>query len=184
MFRLRTYVKDYEIRESTDKRGTVKKVPVYVGPWFESVADDTMRKCLNRIYATMAVVMIALFLGCGFLDTVGSRNMVNALAYAFSCFPVVYNFIGMVATQRLGRRADRKEYDMSVRRMRHSAVGIMILYPIAIVSEIVVVLTGENKGNLLTESLYILLCGLMIAAAWLVQYLCRRYPYRERKEQE
>lgn len=179
MFRLRTYVKDYKIQENMDQRGMVKKVPVYVGPWFKSVADDNMRKSLRRIYATMAVVMAVLFLGCGLLDNVGSRNMVNALAYAFSCFPIVYNFIGMVATQRLGEKAERREYDLSVRRMRHSAVGIMILYLIAVVSEVVVVFTGENKGNILTENLYLLLCGLMIAAAWLVQYLCRKYPYQE-----
>jgi len=97
MFRLRSYVKDYEIRESMDKRGTVKKIPVYIGPWFERVADDEMHQRLKRIYATAAVVMIALYIGCGMLDNAGNRNMINAVAYACACFPIVYNFIGKQA---------------------------------------------------------------------------------------
>jgi len=177
MFRLRGYVKDYEIRESMDKRGAVKKVPVYVGPWFVSTADGEMRHRLNRIYITMSVLMIALFIGCGFVENAGNRNMVNALAYACSCFPVIYNFIGMVAALRLKEKAERREYDMSVRRMKHSAVGIMVFYPVAIISEIVSLFTLENKVNVIAEIFYFLLCGMMIIAAWLVQYLCRKYPY-------
>lgn len=179
MFRLRSYVKDYEIQESMDKRGVIKKIPVYVGPVFESVADEAMRQRLKRIYAVMSVLMIVLFLGCGLLENAGNRNMVNALAYACSCFPVVYNFIGMVATLRLAGKAERREYDMSIRRMYHSAIGIMILYPFAIVTEIISVFTVDSKVKILTEILYLLLCAMMVAAAWLIQYLCRKYPYRE-----
>lgn len=178
MFRLRGYVKDYEIQESMDNRGAVKKVPVYVGPWFVSVADEEMRHRLNRIYIAMSVLMIALFIGCGFVENAGNRNMVNALAYACSCFPVIYNFIGMVATLRLGEKAERREYDMSIRRMKHSAVGIMVFYPVAVIAEIVSLFTVEYKLNISVEVLYFLLCGLMIAVAWLVQYLCRKYPYK------
>ena len=179
MFRLRGYVKDYEIQESMDKRGTVKKFPVYVGPWFVSVADEEMRQRLKRIYLAMSVLMIALFLGCGMIENAGNRNMINALAYACSCFPVVYNCIGMVAALQLGEKAERKEYDMSVRRMKHSAIGIMVLYPIAVVSEVISLFTAVNKVNILTEILYFMLCGMMVASAWLVQYLSRKYPYRK-----
>lgn len=184
MFRLRSYVKDYEIRESMDKRGTVKKVPVYIGPWFESVAGAEMQQRLKRIYAAMAVLVIALFLGCGLVDNAGNRNMVNALAYACSCFPVVYYLIGMVATLRLGEKAERREYDMSVCRMLHSAVGIMILYLVAFVTEIVSIFTAKGKISVVTEILYLLLCAAMIAAAGLVQYLCRKYPYRKTESEE
>lgn len=179
MFRLRGYVKDYEIQERVDKRGIVKKIPVYTGPRFVSVADEEMRHRLNRIYSAMSVLMIALFIGCGLIENVGNRNMVNALAYACSCFPVVYNCIGMVATLRLGEIAERREYDMSLRRMKHSAVGIMTLYPVAVIAEIVSLFTVENKGHIFSEILYFLLCGMMITAAWLVRYLCGKYPYVE-----
>ena len=182
MFRLRTYVKDYEIKESMDKKGAVKKIPVYIGPWFVSTTDEGMRQRLKRIYAAMSVLVIVLFLCCGLIENAGNRNMINSLAYACSCFPVVYNFIGMVATLRLDKKAERREYDMSIRRMYHSAMGILILYPVAVVAEIVSAFTVERKVKILTEILYLLLCGAMIAAAWLVQYLCRKYPYREEKE--
>jgi len=182
MFRLRSYVKDYEIQGSMDKRGAIKKTPVYIGPWFVSTADEEMRQRLKRIYAAMAVLVILLFLSCGLIENAGNRNMVNALAYACSCFPVVYNFIGMFATLRLAGKAERREYDMSIRRMYHSAIGILILYPFAIVTEIISVFTVERKVNILMEILYLLLCAMMVAAAWLIQYLCRKYPYRESKE--
>ena len=53
MFRLRSYVKEYEMRESVDNRGNVKKVPVYIGPWFIPTAEEEMRQRLKRIYAVM-----------------------------------------------------------------------------------------------------------------------------------
>jgi len=179
MFRLRSYVKDYEIRESMDKRGTVKKIPVYIGPWFERVADDEMHQRLKRIYATAAVVMIALYIGCGMLDNAGNRNMINAVAYACACFPIVYNFIGMVATLRLGKRVERREYDMSIRRMYHSMVGLMILYPIAIVAEVFSLFNAKRGISVTTEILYLLLSFALVMVAWLVRYLCCKYPYRE-----
>lgn len=179
MFRLRSYVKDYEIRESMDKRGTVKKIPVYIGPWFERVANDEMHQRLKRIYATAAVVMIALYIGCGMLDNAGNRNMINAVAYACSCFPLAYNFIGMVATLRLGKRVERREYDMSIRRMYHSMVGLMILYPIAIVAEVFSLFNAKRGISVTTEILYLLLSFALVMVAWLVRYLCCKYPYRE-----
>ncbi len=179
MFRLRSYVKDYEIQETTDKNGKVKKIPVYTGTWFVRVANDAMHQRLKRIYAATAAVMLALYVVCGLLDNAGNRNVINAVAYACSCFPVVYNFIGMVATLRLGKRVERREYDMSIRRMYHSMVGLMILYPIAIVAEVFSFIGAKKTVSVLTEILYLLLGMMLVMTAWLVRYLCCKYPYRE-----
>ncbi len=181
MFRLRSYVKEYEIQVTTDRQGNTKKIPVYIGPWFVRTADEEMHGRLKRIYAVMAVLLILLFLGCGMLDNAGNRNMINALAYACSCFPIIYNFIGMIATLRLKEKIERREYDMSVRRMQHSAIGILVLYPIALVAEILSLFTVEKMIYIFTEIFYFLLCIAVILAAWLIQYLCRKYPYREQK---
>lgn len=181
MFRLRSYVKEYEMRESVDNRGNVKKVPVYIGPWFIPTAEEEMRQRLKRIYAVMAVLMIAVFLGCGVLENAGNRNMINALAYACSCFPLIYNLMGMIATMRLKDKIERREYDMSVLRMKHSATGIIVLYPIAMLAEIFSLFTVEKSVSVFSEIVYFILCITMILAAWLVRYLCRKYPYREQK---
>lgn len=181
MFRLRSYVKDYEIQETTDKSGKVKKVPVYRGTWFVRTADGEMHQRLNRIYAAAAVVMIALYICCGMLDNAGNRNMINAVAYACSCLPLGYNFIGMIATLRLSEKVERRTYDMSIRRMYHSMVGLMILYPIAIVSEVFCLLGTGKEINIATEGLYLLLGLALVMVAWLVRYLCCKYPYREEK---
>lgn len=182
MFRLRSYVKEYEIQIKKDKYGKDVKVPVYVGNWFVRVADEDMNRRLKRIYLTVSVIMTLLFLGCGLLDNAGNRNMINALAYSCSCFPVLYNIIGMIAALRLGEKAERREYDMSLRRMKHSAVGIMVLYPVAMITEAVSVFTVDRAVYVLTEVGYFLLCGLMILCAWLIRYLCKKYPYREEKK--
>ena len=181
MFRLRSYVKDYEIQETTDKNGKVKKVPVYMGKWFVRVADEVMHQRLKRIYAASAVVMIALYVVCGMLDNAGNRNMINAVAYACSCFPLGYNFIGMIATLRLGEKVERRAYDMSIRRMYHSMVGLMILYPIAIVSEVFCLFGAKKTISIATEGLYLLLGLTLVMVAWLVRYLCCKYPYREER---
>lgn len=179
MFRLRSYVKDYEIQETTDQNGKVKRIPVYKGTWFVRVADDAMHQRMKRIYAAAAIVMFALYVICGMLDNAGNRNMINAVAYACSCFPIVYNMIGMVATLRLGKRVERREYDMSVRRMYHSMVGLMILYPIAIVAEVFCLFGVKEAVSASTEILYLLLGMILVMTAWLVRYLCCKYPYRE-----
>lgn len=185
MFRLRGYVKEYEVQESRDRNGVIKKTPVYIGAWYVRTAEEGMHQRLKRIYAAMAVLMSAVFLACGLLDNAGNRNMVNALAYALSCFPVVYYLIGMVAALRLGEKAERREYEMSVCRMHHSAVGIMVLYPVAVVAEVVSIFTAERTISIMTEIIYLFLCVVMIMAAALVRYLCRKYPYRktERKQE-
>lgn len=182
MFRLRGYVKDYEIQVKKDKTGKESKVAVYIGPWYRRSADEEMNRRLKRIYITMSVLIVLVFIGCGFVENAGNRNMINALAYACSCFPVVYNIIGLVAVLRLGERIERREYDMSLRRMKHSAVGIMMMYPIAVITEIVSLFTVDKEINIPTEILYLLLCGLMCLCAWLIWYLCRKYPYREEKK--
>lgn len=178
MFRIRGYVKDYELQEQRDKNGNKKKVSVYIGDWYVRTADEEMHQRLRRIYGTTAVLLFLLFLGLGLLQNAGNRNMINALSYACSCFPIVYNLIGMAATLHLPKRAQRREVDLSIRRMQHSATGILVLYPIAAASEIVSLFFVKTVV-LWMEMLYFALCIGIILIAWLIRFLCRKYPYRK-----
>ena len=139
------YKDDYDHSPGLDKRGKFKDHFYYIGdlyvlPFDEKNKKKTYLPCIGFMVAALAVLILQ-----GMLNQPSSRTIWVVMPYIFQFLPVLFFGVGIVEYATCPIRMQREQYDKGVQRMRHCAIGFLVLSVISGMAD-VVFLVGQLSG--------------------------------------
>lgn len=172
LVRERNYAKDYIRQEGGGK----KPKYIYQGTWYVVDLSDEEYKKLKFSYGISGIVLFAMLILAGLVNTGGSRTIYVVFPYIITVFPLIYTEIGICNLVFGERRMTQKAYDYSLMRVRKSAAAIAVLAVCSAVGELAYLILESSGGNPAGEMIYLMAVTLMAAAAYLLGR--RKVPVR------
>lgn len=136
------YSKDYETHEETQGEKT-KKTLVYKGKYYKFDLSKEELKKMKIIYSIFCGLTVLSFLIVGAQNTEGSRKFYIILPYIFTFLPIFYEIMGTIKLVTNKPKMTLVEYDTSVKRIRRSSIGILILSLSSSIGEIVFLIANK-----------------------------------------
>lgn len=155
------YAKDYETHVEVQGKKT-KKTLVYKGKYFKIDIDDQKLNKLKITYSIFCSLTLLSFLFVGFQNTEGSRKFYILLPFIFTFLPIFYEIMGTIKFITNKPKMTSLDYDTSLKRMKRSTVGILILSLASGLGEIAFLV--KNKIADVTSLEYRFLSGILFMA--------------------
>lgn len=156
------YKDSYQKVTGLDARGRVTDQYIYIGGHYVLPFDEKKKKRTSLIqfgfFAGFAVVLVL----TGMVNQPSSRTFWVVYPYLFLYLPVLYLLMGTISYLDCGLRVQMDVYDKSIRRIRHSVWGIIIMAGFASVCDLVYLFLYHGQIELLRELVY--LAGLVLMA--------------------
>ncbi len=155
------YRKDYEYQIEKQGKKT-KKTLIYKGKYYKL---DIQKDELNKIkikYSIFCLLTVLSFLFVGFQNTEGSRKFYIILPFIFTFLPIFYEIMGTIKFITNKPKMTALEYDTSIKRMKRSTIGILILSLSSSLGEIAFLI--QNKIIDVTSLEYRFLSGILFMA--------------------
>jgi len=128
--RAKSYFKDYEYEETTDKNGKVKKRYIYKGDYFERDLSEKGKKTERYLELIFSAVGIALSLSAMTADTPANYWGFFSMVSILNLIPIFSTFIGSVVSFfKKGNltRGDYEEHLILLRIMPITATVLLIV---------------------------------------------------------
>ncbi len=158
------YVGDYRLENVTDRRGKLKTVPVYRGPLFRFVAEDTRLKTAKRRMLLLTALVTAALLIIMLLRVEMLMRIYVVMPLVLCILPVVLLWMGVFNLFTAGDSVRRDQGDRIHNRFAGWSVVLIVLSAFSLLGQVTVYLgSGENGGITVTVCTIVLLfCGTFI----------------------
>lgn len=130
--------------------------------------QDEEYKKLKISYGISGIVLFAMLILAGIVNTGGSRTIYVVFPYIITVFPLIYTEIGICNLIFGERRMTQKAYDYSLMRVRKSAAAIAVLAVCSAVGELAYLILESSGANPAGEMIYLTAVTVMAAAAYLL----------------
>jgi len=138
------YADDYDTVLTTDERGQEKKKAVYHGEYYEVSLGEKQIITFQRNSLILAVTIIALHLGGGFVGNQGMYQFYVSLPYVFVFLPLYFVISSVLRIPREKRKYHRDEVGLSYKRMKNVSLALIILLSVVVIGEIVFLLIRDQ----------------------------------------
>lgn len=157
------YRDSYRKTTGVDGRGKAITQYVYNGEFYILPFDRRQKRKTNLINAAFTAVMAVLLVLDGMVNQDSSRTFWVVYPYIFIYLPLLFLLLGVVSYMDCGTRIQVDQYDKSIRRIRRSVWGVIVLSAIAAVCDVVFLVLYHDGIQLGREVIY--LAGLLLTAA-------------------
>lgn len=154
---------DYSRYHRLTGKGRVVEDVAYVGEYYiVDFENEKVKQRITLINIIFAVLLAALLIGAGLVNTQSSRTIWIVAPYLLTFMPTAYMLIGAVEYKTVGLKMQRVQYELTLLRMKRSAIGIMVLAIINVVLDIVFIIKQHEKISVTSELVYIAINVCMI----------------------
>lgn len=158
---MRKYIKDYENVVQIDEFGFERKVPVYIGQYFEVNLDETqLRRVRGFILLLIGLIVIGQ-LAVGFIANKAMYSFYISLPYVFSFLPLFFLIDSALQIPKEKRDYKREEVELSFKRLKSATNFLLALVGVGILGEIVFLIFFSQGFDL--KELVFLLVELLVA---------------------
>lgn len=158
----------YETKTVIDSdTGKDRKQARYIGPYFLMEQGLPVRRKAVCFLALAALVYIAAFLACGFLNTPGSRCFYVLPFWLFMPFPWFYWVLAIHRLYKLSDRITAIDKDESLDSIPRCAYALVILGILYALGDLLFMALGGAGDRLWTEVAGLAMILLGSLAAWL-----------------
>lgn len=165
------YLKDYDLVETEDEKGRVKKTAVYHGDYFRLNLEESQIKPFKWQIFLLFVAALSLHVLAGLVNNPGLYQIYMALPYTGSFFPLVFLGAGILRIPNKKRSYRTEEVGLSYLRIVNMSRLYLIFMGIGIVGTLIYLIFASNGQALEREAIY---SGLVLSAALLVWIIFRK----------
>ena len=159
------YIDDFELVETKDDKGRVRKRAVYRGVW--TVLRPPVKKSLYKLWAVLAlaVLLAAVYVRMLLLTHLSSGNLLTMLPLLTGLFPGMYMLMGAMSLPFRGRPMRRDQYMHSFIRVSRSAVAIIVCVAVGLIVSLIYRAVNGDWTFFREDRLFIILCLVSAALA-------------------
>ena len=161
----------YEWEIKLDSKGRQKRVMVYHGDYYYfNYKGKELKKVRRKVAILCIISLILIFATSGFVTTSSISNAIISTCELFALIPTIYEVMGLWTLCTCKEPFEMRVPMLSVRRMKSSALGIMVLIGVAGVLHIYFMFTNLGNGMLIPD----LIVTIGIVTGIILQYIMRR----------
>jgi MFS family permease len=160
---MKKYIKDYENVVQTDEFGFERKVPVYIGQYFEVNLDETRLRRVRGFSLLLIGLIVIGQLAVGFIANQAMYSFYISLPYVFSFLPLFFLIDSALRIPKEKRNYKREEVELSFKRLKSATNFMMALIGIGILGEIVFLIFFSQGFDL--KELVFLLVELLVGVS-------------------
>lgn len=149
------YKDSYRKTTEIDARGRMVDRYVYAGGYYVLPFDEQKKKNTNLINLGFAAFLAVILLLTGMVNQSSSRTFWVVYPYLFIYLPLIYLIIGVIDYLGCGLHIQIDVYDKSIRRIRHSVWGIIIMSGIAVICDVIYLILFHGHIELARELIYL-----------------------------
>ena len=159
------YIDDFELVETKDDKGRVRKRAVYKGVWTE--LRPPVKKSLYKIWAVLAlaVLLAVVYVRMLLLTHLTSGNVLAMLPLLIGLFPGLYLLMGALSLPFRGRPMRRDQYMHSFIRVSRSAVAVIVCVAVGLIASFIYRAVNGDWTFFREDRLFIILCLVSAALA-------------------
>ena len=158
------YKDDYDHRPEVNKRGRFVDRFYYKGDLYKLPFDRKKKRQTVLQSALFFLLMTGIWIFQGLVNQTSSRVIWVLVPYLFILLPTLFMGLGTVEYAFSHDPMRRDEYEKGLERMKHSAIGAMILSGISLICEIVYLILRRGTYDLQKELFFVLFYPLFLAA--------------------
>ncbi len=159
------YIKDYDLVETEDEKGRVKKTTVYNGDYFHLNLEESQIKQFKWQFILFFVAAAALHVCAGLLNNPGLNQMYTAVPYSAAFFPLFSLAAGILRIPNEKRPYRNEEMGYSYQRVVNMSRLYLIFMGIGIAGLFIYLVFASEGRALGREAIYF---GLVLSAALFV----------------
>lgn len=165
------YIKDYDLVETEDDKGRVKKTAVYHGDYFRLNIEESQINQFKWQFILLFVASLALHVCAGLVNNPGLNQLYTALPYTGSFFPLIFMAAGILRIPHKKGPYRIEEVDLSYQRIVSTSRLYLIFMGIGLLGALIYLIFVSNGQALGREAIYI---GLVLSAAFLVWIIFKK----------
>lgn len=154
------YRDHYQKITGVDRKGRAVNHYVYNGMRYVLPYDEKQKKKTNWMQIGLTALITVLQLVTGMINQDSSHTFWVVYPYIFVYLPLIFLLLGVISYLECGIRIQEDQYDKSIRRIRRSVWGVIVLSVLAAVCDIVYLVLYRGSINMVREVLY--LSGLLL----------------------
>ena len=161
----------YEWEMKLDSKGRQKRVMVYHGDYYYFNYKGAELKKVRRKVAILCIIsLILIFATSGFITASSVSNAIVSTCELFALIPTIYEIMGLWTLCNCKEPFEMSVPMLSVRRMKSSALGIMVLIGVAGVLHIYLMFRNLGNGMLIPD----LIVAIGMVSGFILQFVMRR----------
>ncbi|MDD2521955.1 MAG: hypothetical protein PHW11_03945 [Anaerolineaceae bacterium] len=175
------YIKDYDLVETEDTNGRVRKTAVYRGEYFRLNLEESQIKKNKWQFILLFVAALGLHILAGLVYNPGLNQLYTALPYTASFFPLLFLAEGIFRIPSQKRPYRNEEIGLSYRKVINMSRLYLIFMAVGFIG-LLVYLVFIAKGLVLQwETIY---PGVVLGMALLSMWIIYRKATRIKIEKE
>ena len=159
------YIKDYDLVETEDEKGHVKKTAVYRGDFFHLSLEESQIKQFKWQFVLLFVAALGLHVCAGFVNNPGPSQMYTAVPYTGAFFPLLFLGAGILRIPNQKRPYRTEEIGLSYRRVVNMSRLYLIIMAVGVAGALIYLIFASNGQALEREAVYF---GLVLSTAFLI----------------
>ena len=174
------YIDDFELVETTDEKGRVRKRAVYKGTW--TVLRPPVKTAQYKLWGAlgMAAALAVVYVRMLLLTHLTSGQLLAMVPLLIGLFPGMYLLMGALSLPFRGRPMRRDQYMHSFIRASRSAVAVIVCAAAGLIASIIYRAVNGDWSFFQEDRLFIILCLVSAALASGVLSLLRTVEVAER----
>lgn len=162
------YIRDYDLVETEDEQGRVKKTAVYRGDYFTINLDESQIKQFKRdsILLTLAILLIQV--AGGFVANPGMYKIFIALPYTAAFLPLLYLTMAVFRLPDEKRPFRKEEVGLSYERIKTSNLLYLIFTIVGWLGTLIYLLFLRGDQAAMLDLIYLALITFSAVLAWLI----------------
>jgi len=162
------YLKEYDLVESEDEKGRLKKIVVYRGDYFTLNLDESQIRGMKWNFILIFFVLLGLHVGGGFVSNLSMYKIYVALPYTAAFFPLLYLATGVFRLPSQKRPYRREEIGLSYDRIISTSRLYLIFMAIGLLGGIIYLIFFSNGQDLGREAIFFLLIAAAMLSALMI----------------
>lgn len=162
------YIKDYELVETEDEQGRIKKSVIYHGDYFTLAQDESQIKRNKLLFIVLALAIVILQVAAGFVGNPGMYKFYAAVPYTSAFLPLIFMIMATFRLPSEKRPYRKEEIGLSFERIKTTSILFLVFMGIGWLGSLIFLLVTRGEGGLTKEILYLVLTGISLALAWII----------------
>ncbi len=173
---MKKYSEDYDLVETIDDKGRVKRKAVYSGNYYEITVDEESLVKFKKSSLLLLAGILLSHISVGFINNQGMNQFYVIFPYVIVFFPLMYLISGILSLPWEKRNYIRSEIGLSFDRMKSSSMALITFLGLGIFGELVFLIFGAKADDYLLEFLHLFLDIFTTAAVYYIIHLQKQIP--------
>lgn len=162
------YIKDYDLVETEDEKGRIRKTIAYHGEYFGLNLEASRIKQLKQQFVLFFVLAFGLHIGAGFINNPGLYKMYIALPYTGAFFPLMFLAAGILRIPNEKRPYRNEEIGLSYNRVVNMSRLYLIITAVGLVGWLIYLIFASHGRALGLEVIYLGLVSVAAVLIWMI----------------